>query len=695
VLRLPGRAISVAPPRLGDRAALAKMVLDVTVKNSGHGPVAVRRSDFSLSASGDMFAMRKWDAGRSLIRIAPARSRSLRLTFGAASAGVQRVALVYRPAGGGPPGALPLDGRSAFAVSPRARASAQPNLETFPITGGVGDPWGTAVDSSGNIWFAEPGCDFAPTCAPDARPGQIGKLNPSSGAFTHYTLPAIPGNQPIFVAFDNSGSLWFTTPNNSMIGEFSPSTGTFVGQWPVTGGSGPWDLIFANGQVWYTEHFASAVGAFDPASHTHQDFQTPSPNSNPYGIAASGGLIWFTENNSSVDQIAVLDTAGSNAIAEYPIVRPLSGTPHLIGVDATGHPWWTEGWSDTIATLDPAVATPGSCGTGSGTCKGVQRFRAPPAATCGGGAHTSGIALEDGADRVWFDNSLTAQVGSFTPSAGTFVMTTLSNCGAHPHDGLGLDTAGDVWFAEEFGNALGELIAPPSGSAPTGGPPASVATPSAATQPAPANTAAPAIRGSPRQARTLTASSGSWTNNPTGFSYAWQRCDPGCVTVPRATSASYKLGARDVDAEVRVIVTASNAGGSGQAASPIRGPVGTTLTRVQISLGRLLADGTRGWTIDKLLRAGGYTVGFHAPSAGSVRMSWHVVPRRTLIATGKRRFSKASARSVAIRLTRRGRRLLERVTKLTFTVKVVYRPSGEPAVSSVKRLTLRGRQRAA
>jgi streptogramin lyase len=56
------------------------------------------------------------------------------------------------------------------------------------------------------------------------------------------------------------------------------------------------------------------------------------------------------------------------------------------------------------------------------------------------------------------DNSLTAQVGSFDPSTGSFALNTLSNCNAHPHDGLSLDATGDVWFDEEFANAIGELI---------------------------------------------------------------------------------------------------------------------------------------------------------------------------------------------------------------------------------------------
>ena len=61
---------------------------------------------------------------------------------------------------------------------------------------------------------------------------------------------------------------------------------------------------------------------------------------------------------------------------------------------------------------------------------------------------------------MWLDNSLTAQVGSFNPATLGFAMNTLSNCHASPHDGLSLDAASpqDVWFDEEWGSAIGELI---------------------------------------------------------------------------------------------------------------------------------------------------------------------------------------------------------------------------------------------
>jgi streptogramin lyase len=329
----------------------------------------------------------------------------------------------------------------------------------------VGEPWGTAVDRRGNIWFAEPGCDFEPTCPAGTPPGQIGELKASSHTVVLHTLPDIPGNQPIFLAFDPSGNLWFTTPDNSKIGEFDPVTGKFVGQWSVTQGSGPWDLAFSNGTIWYTEHLVSAVGAFNPLTHQHRDFTTPSVNSNPYGIAADGPLIWFAENNSSVDRVAVLHSASpSDSISEYPIVHPLSGTPHMVTIGPNGHPWWTEGWSDTIATLDPGLATPGQCGTTSGVCKGVQRFALPRPARCLNGAHASGIAFDLARGLVWLDNSLTTQLGSFDPTTRRFALRTLSNCNAHPHDGLKLGLGDTVWFDEEFANALGELI--PSASFP-------------------------------------------------------------------------------------------------------------------------------------------------------------------------------------------------------------------------------------
>ncbi|MEA2315473.1 MAG: virginiamycin lyase, partial [Solirubrobacteraceae bacterium] len=495
-------AVAAAPASATRAQGFAGTQLEVTVHNKGRKPLPVSASDFIASAQGDIFAAQAWNGGHRAVDLRPGQSRAFRVSFALPSAARKEATLSFRPGASGVTARVPLnrpthpkqrspsrsktrsnlntpfaeplaDWFSATTASSRqplamtasvaASSPSEPTINTFSAGGGVGEPWGTAIDGAGNVWFAEPGCDFAPTCSSNTAPGQIGEFKASTHTMVFYLLPNISGNQPIFLAFDGSGNLWFTTPDNSMIGEFNPSTGQFVGQWPVTSGSGPWDLTFAGGKLWYTEHLVSAIGSFNPSTHAHEDFQTPTANSNPYGIAANGGLIWFTENNSSVDRIAALDTTHNNTISEYPITLPTSNsTPHLVAIDSRGNPWWTEGWSNTIATLNTAAATPGQCGVTSGTCNGIQRFAAPPPTTCtGSGTHASGIAIQASSGTVWFDNSLTAQVGSFSPLTDTFAMTSLSNCGAHPHDGLNLDGGGNVWFDEEFANALGELVPPP------------------------------------------------------------------------------------------------------------------------------------------------------------------------------------------------------------------------------------------
>jgi hypothetical protein len=87
---------------------------------------------------------------------------------------------------------------------------------------------------------------------------------------------------------------------------------------------------------------------------------------------------------------------------------------------------------------------------------------------------------------------------------------------------------------------------------------------------APVNTAPPTISGAPRDGQTLTASNGTWTNNPTAYQYQWQRCRPdgaGCVAIGGATEKTYLLTNADLNHTVRVRVLAVNADGATPARS--------------------------------------------------------------------------------------------------------------------------------
>ena len=91
----------------------------------------------------------------------------------------------------------------------------------------------------------------------------------------------------------------------------------------------------------------------------------------------------------------------------------------------------------------------------------------------------------------------------------------------------------------------------------------------AATEFRPLNTVAPSISGEPTEGRTLTSSAGTWTRQPASFAFSWERCDVTDTCTAVATGATYVPTIADVDARLRVVVAASNGGGTVRETSPM------------------------------------------------------------------------------------------------------------------------------
>jgi hypothetical protein len=91
----------------------------------------------------------------------------------------------------------------------------------------------------------------------------------------------------------------------------------------------------------------------------------------------------------------------------------------------------------------------------------------------------------------------------------------------------------------------------------------------------PENTALPTISGTAKDGQTLTATAGSWSNNPTSFAYQWRRCDTSGANCNGVgdDKTTYTLGKADVGSTIRVRVTAKNAFGSNKATSSQTGVV--------------------------------------------------------------------------------------------------------------------------
>ncbi|MBV8949432.1 MAG: hypothetical protein JOZ99_01045 [Actinobacteria bacterium] len=405
-----------------------------------------------------------------------------------------------------------------------------------------GDPWGTAFDSSGRVWVALPGCD-GNNCTTSNAPGKLGLFDPTSHTWvTTVTLPSGYG-QPLFVAVDSGGKVWFTMPATNAIGVYNPST-TSSSQWAVpTASSGPWGLtIDHNGKVWFTEHYVNKIASFDPTSTTFHEVPTPASNSNPYGITVdASNNIWFTQN---VDAVAAVDEYTTGGVLNvYPVrTGNTSGsmlTPHLLTFDPWGNLWWSEGWVHSVGTLNIANAKPG-------TNNGVTEYQYTPPNS--GGTHTSGIAA-DSQGLIWITDSL-QNVFAAVPVTGSGVFTFFNAPHSHPHDGMNVDSQNRVWFDEEFGNALAEAI---QSSTTTTSSSSSTTSSSTTTSTGPSGTLGSDTFHRANQSLWGTASDGQvWggdANAATAFSIA---NNAGLVTNTGGTSYSAVLGSSAANEEVRL-----------------------------------------------------------------------------------------------------------------------------------------------
>ena len=109
----------------------------------------------------------------------------------------------------------------------------------------------------------------------------------------------------------------------------------------------------------------------------------------------------------------------------------------------------------------------------------------------------------------------------------------------------------------------------------------------------PANAVLPVVTGELRDGRTLRADHGEWTGTPTlGYGYRWQRCTEtlgtlDCKDIEGASSPTYTLRTADAQHRVRLVLTASNAGGNASATSAPTGvvqsnpPVNVELPRIE------------------------------------------------------------------------------------------------------------------
>jgi GH25 family lysozyme M1 (1,4-beta-N-acetylmuramidase) len=109
--------------------------------------------------------------------------------------------------------------------------------------------------------------------------------------------------------------------------------------------------------------------------------------------------------------------------------------------------------------------------------------------------------------------------------------------------------------------------------------------------------AAPQLTGTLQAGQTLTASTGTWSGNPTVYAYLWRRCDAtgaACTTIANATTGAYTLTPGDIGSTLSVEVTATNSAGPQAATSPPSAPVAPAPVPAPVAVSLVAAQAAAG-----------------------------------------------------------------------------------------------------
>jgi len=244
-----------------------------------------------------------------------------------------------------------------------------------------------------------------------------------------------------------------------------------------------------------------------------------------------------------------------------------------ISAYAKGHAIRTAaGVTPTFGTLAPSNPTPAPVTTTSGTLPQDPTPPALPAPTLPpvmlGAPTVSGNPVQG--------DTLTSSTGSWADGPTSYAYqwqdcNTLGICASIS----GATSSSYTLQASDVGSTIRSVVTATNAGGSTPASSAHTATVTASPPAAPTSSTAPAVTGQPVQGQTLTTNNGSWTGNPTSYTYHWQDCNTSgasCANISGATSTTYTLQASDVGDTIRSVVTATNAGGSTPSSS---GPTAT------------------------------------------------------------------------------------------------------------------------
>ncbi len=168
-----------------------------------------------------------------------------------------------------------------------------------------------AAGPDGNFWFAYGSYGIFTRVGIVNVMGDIGVLNPTTGAVT--TIP-LPSTAAYGIAAGPDGKMDFTASTlfgQSYLGTVDPTTHAVIQYAVPQFGNVGTIALGPDGNLWFTEVSPGSIGAFDPSTHMFASYVTPLTNSKPSDITpGAGDTLWFTD-------------AGANALGVVQLGAPL------------------------------------------------------------------------------------------------------------------------------------------------------------------------------------------------------------------------------------------------------------------------------------------------------------------------------------------------------------------------------------
>jgi sugar lactone lactonase YvrE len=252
------------------------------------------------------------------------------------------------------------------------------------------NPYGVAVDGSGNIWVADSSNsrvqEFSSTGTWLASLGGTGSACTACLCTGPSTCPTSPGSGngqmwgPFAVAIDGSGNIWVVDSSNKRVNEYS-SSGTYLGEigTTVTPGCGPsqftlgedihldsaGNVYVADNSCGQIEEFTSSRSYVKTFGPTIPGYGTISSDLDDFAFDSCGNIWWQDEGN---DYFLETDYAGNFIQKVYGFGN---GGMQSLGIDSTGKIYsLEENGDDFIDKFNSSGAYLGHIGAGSGSGPG-------------------------------------------------------------------------------------------------------------------------------------------------------------------------------------------------------------------------------------------------------------------------------------------------------------------------------------